>query len=311
MNSAGAGMIGAVVKGSLLTLALFLLYSTIPVLGAFAGLFVPFPCIFYSLKYGRLTGYAIVLLMTISLAVLNQNSLIPYLFISATCSLALPEFLVRGKGSTKALFLSVGLNACLAAGLTIVAVTLLNINIDEQMRRLIHETMSQVGETYRQSGFSGKELQGLQDGLNLLEKSFVRLYPSFILIMFGVIAGVNLVLLKRLSGSLGKEISFDSFSQYRNPDSLVWLLILAGFTLLIDSSTVLTNIALNVLFLLYFLYFVQGVAICCWIAKKKRYPRVLQILFYVLLAVQPLLTAIVAVFGLADLWACFRSQKIH
>ena len=310
MNSAGSGMFGAIVKGSLLTFALFLLYSTIPFLGAFAGVFVPFPCVYYSLKYGRLAGYAIVLLLTISLALLNQSSLLPYFFISASCSLALPEFLVRGKGSAKALFLTVGLNACFAAGLTIIAVTFLNINIDDQMRRMIHEAMSQVGETYRQGGFSGKELQGLQDGLRLLEKFFVRLYPSIILIMFGVIAGLNLVLLKRLSVTLDKEISFDSFSQYRNPDALVWLLILAGFTLLID-STLLTNVALNALFVLYFLYFVQGVAICAWIAKKKRFPRVLQIVFYVLLAVQPLLTAIVAVFGLADLWACFRSQKIQ
>ena len=310
MNSAGSGMIGAIVKGSLLTFALFLLYSTIPFLGAFAGVFVPFPSVYYTLKYGRLTGYAIVLLLTISLAMLNQNSLLPYFLISASCSLALPEFLVRGKGGTKALFLTVGLNACFAAGLTIISVTFLNINIDEQMRRMIHEAMSQVGETYRQGGFSGKELQGLQDGLMLLEKFFVRLYPSIILIMFGVIVGLNLVLLKRLSVSLGKEIFFGSFSQYRNPDSLVWLLILAGFSLLID-STLLTNVALNTLFVLYFLYFVQGLAICSWVAEKKRFPKVLQIVFYVLLAVQPLLTAIVAVFGLADLWACFRSQKIH
>jgi len=308
MNSAGSGTFGAIVKGSLLTFALFLLYSTIPFLGAFAGVLVPFPCIYYSLKYGRVTGYAIVLLLIISLAVLNQYSLLPYLILSGISSLALPEFLLRGKGSTQALFLTVGLNICFAAGLAIAAVTLLNVNIDDQVRRIIHDAMSQVGETYRQSGISGKDLQGLEDGLRLLEKSFVRLYPSFVVIIFGVIVGLNLVLLKRVSASLRKEISFDTFLQYRNSDFLVWLLILSGFCLILDSSA-LTNIALNILFLLYFLYFVQGLAICGWIAKKKNLPRVLQVVFYVILAVQPLLTTIVAVLGLADLWACFRTQK--
>ena len=166
-------------------MALFLLYSTIPLLGAFAGVFVPFPCIYYSLKYGRVTGYAIVLLMTIFLAVLNQYSLLPYLILGGISSLVLPEFLMRGKGSTQALFLTVGLNACLAAGLTVVAVTLLNINVDAQVRSIIHEAMIQVGETYRQSGISGKELQALEDGLKLFEKSFVKLYPSFVVIFFG------------------------------------------------------------------------------------------------------------------------------
>jgi len=89
----------------------------------------------------------------------------------------------------------------------------------------------------------------------------------------------------------------------------VWLLIIAGFTLL-AAVPVLSRIALNILFLLYFLYFIQGMALWSWLAKRKNYPRVLQIVFYVVLAVQPLLTAIVAVFGLADLWADFRSRKI-
>lgn len=308
MNSAGYGMIGAVVKGSLLTLALFLLYSTIPLLGALVGVFVPFPCIYYSLKCGRVTGYAIVLIMAISLAVLNQYSLLPYLLLGGICSLALPEFLSRGKGSTQALFLTVGLNACFAAGLIIVAVTILNIDVDTQVRRIIHEAMIQVGETYRQSGISGKELQTLENGLRLFENAFGKLYPSFVIILFWVIARINLVLLKKISFSLGKDISFDSFTQYRNPDSLVWLLILAGFTLLVDNP-VLTNIAQNVLFFLYFLYLVQGLALCKWISEKKKFPKALQVVFYVLLAVQPLLTAIVAVFGLTDLWASFRIQK--
>lgn len=308
MNSAWYGMIGAVVKGSILTLGLFLLYSTIPLLGAFAGILVPFPCIYYSLKYGRVTGYAIVLMMVLFLAVLNQYNLLPYLVLGGFCSLALPEFLGQGKGSTQALFISVGLNACFAAGLTLAAIMLFNVDVDAQVRRIIHEAMIQVGETYRQSGISGKELQALEDGLKFFENSFVRLYPSFAIILFWAIAGINVVLLKKVSVSIGKEISFDSFTQYRNPDSLVWLLILAGFTLLVDNP-VLSNIALNVLFLLYFLYLVQGLAICGWIAKKKNFPRALQVVFYVLLAVQPLLTALVAVFGLTDLWASFRMQK--
>lgn len=310
MNSVGYGMIGAVVKGSLLTFALFLLYSTVPFFGAFAGIVVPFPCIYYTLKYSRAVGYAMVLLMVLLLAFLNQNSLLPYLVLAGTCSLALPEFLVRGRGATRSLFLTVALNTSLVAGLTVIAVVLFNFNIDEQLRSIIQAAISQVGETYRQSGLSGKELQSLNEGLKLLERSFVTLYPSLVPILFGVVGGLNLLLLKKVSASLGKNILFEKFSEYRNTEALVWLLIIAGFALLVDIP-VLTRIALNILFLLYFLYFVQGLAICSWFAKRKNISRVLQIVFYVVLTVQPLLTAIVAVFGLADLWAGFRSRKIN
>jgi uncharacterized protein YybS (DUF2232 family) len=308
MNSAGYGAIGAVVKGSMLTLALFFLFSTIPFLGAFAGVFIPFPCIYYSLKHSRVTGYAIVLLLIVFLAILDQGSLLVYLIISVPCSIALPELLARGKGTTQTLFITVGLNAFLAAGLTSIAVVLLHSNVDEQIRSMLHETLYQVGETYRSSGLSGKELAGLKDGLQLIEKALARLYPSFVLILFGITAGFNLVLLKRLSASLGKNITFGSFYQYRNPEYLVWLLILAGFSLLADSA-LLSDIAVNTLFFLYFLYFVQGLAISSWYVRKVKFPRVLQVVFYVVMALQPLLTAIVAVFGLADLWADFRTQK--
>lgn len=308
-NSAASGLIGAVVKGSLLTFALFLLYSSVPLLGAFAGVFVPLPCIYYSLKYGRVAGSAIVLLMSLVLAFLNQNSLLPYFVLAGMCSLALPEFLARGWGATRSLFLTVGLNTCFVAGITAVVVVLFAVDIDDHVRRIIQEAIAQVGETYRQSGLSGKELEGLNEGLKLLESSFVMLYPSFMVIFFGVVAGLNLLLLKKVSASLGKNVLFEDFSQYRNADALVWLLIIAGFALL-AGIPVLSRFTLNILLLLYFLYFVQGLAICSWFAKQKSVSRVLQVVFYVLLAVQPLLTAIVAVFGLADLWAGFRSRKI-
>ncbi len=308
MNSAGYGMIGAVVKGTLLTMALFLLYRTIPILGAFAGIFIPLPCVYYSLKYPRVTGYAIVLLLVLLLSLLDTSSVLQYLMLSVTCSLFLPEFLGRGKGSFRALFYTVGLNAVLVVGLTILAVVLFNVDVDGHMRKTIHDAMSQAGEAYRQSGLSGQELQGLEDGLRMTEKFFVRIYPSFLLIFLAVLVGSNIIMLQRLSGLLGKEISFDTFSRYRNPDFLVWLVIVAGFTLLTD-STVLTSIALNVLVVLYCLYFVQGLAVGNWFAKKLKISRVLRVIFYALMALQPLLTVVVALIGLSDLWADYRAPK--
>jgi uncharacterized protein YybS (DUF2232 family) len=308
MNSAGYGMIGAVVKGSLLTIALFLIYSTVPFLGAFAGIFVPLPCVYYFLKYSRVTGYAIVLLMFLFLFLLDTSSVLQYLILCVTCSLFLPDFLVRGKGSIRALFYTVGLNAVLVACLATLAIVLFGVDLDGHMRKTINDAMSQVGEAYRQSGLSGQELQVLEDGLRVTEKFIVRIYPSFLLIFLGILVGSNIIMLQRMSSLLGKDISFDTFSRYRNPDFLVWLLIVAGFTLLAD-GTVLANIALNVLVVLYCLYFVQGVAVSIWFAKKLKISRVLQVIFYALLALQPLLTVLVAIIGLSDLWIDYRAPK--
>ncbi|HOP41677.1 MAG TPA: DUF2232 domain-containing protein [Geobacteraceae bacterium] len=309
MEKSGYGMTGAILKGSLLTFGLFLVYSTIPFLGGFAGIFVPFPCVYYSLKYRRVTGLAIVLLVVSALALLEPSGMLQYLVLGVTCSLVLPELLARGTGGARSIGITVGLNALLVAALMILAVTLFAVDLDGQVRGTIHDAIRQVGETYRQAGFSGKELKGLEDSLKFVEQSLVRIYPSLVLLFLGIIAGSNLLILRRFSDSLGRHMEFGAFSRYRNPDGLVWMLIIAGFALL-TAYIPLKDTALNVVVIVYALYFIQGLALFCWFTEKMKMSRLTRAIFYALLALQPVLTSVVAIFGLVDLWVDFRTPKI-
>lgn len=308
MDRSGHEVIWAIVKGTVLTFGLFLLYSTIPFLGGFAGLFVPFPCVYYSLKYTRVTGLAIVLLMTVVLGLLDPFGMLQYFVVAATCSLFLPELLARGIDGSRVVGITVGLNAMLVVVLMSLAVTLFAADIDGQVRVVIHNAVSDVGKTYQQAGFSGKELQGLEDSLQFVEQSLVRVYPSLVLIFFGMVAGANLLMLRRVSATLRWNVNFGSFSRYRTPEALVWVLILSGFALLVNSS-VLKNIALNCLVIVYALYFIHGLALFCWVAAKMKMSRITKTIFYALLALQPILTSVVTFFGLVDLWVDFRAPK--
>lgn len=308
MDTSGREAIGAILKGTLLTFGLFFLYSTVPFLGGFAGVFVPFPCMYYSLKCTRVTGFAIVLLMIVSLGLLDPAGMLQYIVLAATCSLFLPELLARGIDGFRAVGITVGLNAMLVVVMMFLAVTFLSVDIDGQIRAAIHDTVREVGKTYQQAGFSGEELKGLEDSLRLVEQSLVRVYSSLVLIFFGVVAGANLLMLRRVSNSLGRDVNFGSFTRYRTPEALVWVLILSGFALLAANS-ILKNIALNVLVVVYVLYFIQGLALFCWFAAKMKMTRITRAIFYALLAVQPVLSSVVALFGLADLWVDFRTPK--
>lgn len=301
-------MPGAVLKGSALTFALYFLSTALPVIGLPAGVLLPFPCIYYSIKFGRKAGYVIVALMLSVLAVVDRSGMLLYLLQSVTCSLLLPEFLLRGKTGSRAILYSVAITAAIIALFAVIYAYFFTADIDGQVGKVLHAAISQMGETYRQSGMSGDDQKVLGGALAETEAIFVKIYPALILISLGIGSVCNLLLLRRLSGSLGKELSLGRFSDYRNPDLLVWLLILPGFALLAENDIV-SRAAMNIMAVTIFLYLVQGTAIVTWFSRKLAIPRFVTILFYALLLLQPIFTAAVAAFGLFDLWADFRAPK--
>lgn len=289
-------------------MTLYLLFTALPVIGLPAGVLLPFPCIYYSIKFGRQAGYAIVALMLFLLAVLDRAGLILYLLQSVPCSLLLPEFLLRGKAGARSILYSVAINAGIIALFAALSMLFLDGDLDAEIGKVLRASLNQASEMYRQSGVAGDDLKVLDLALTQTQELIQKFYPALSLILLGIGAGFNLLLLRRLSGSLGKELSLGSFSGYRNSDFLVWLFILPGFALLTENAIV-DRIAMNIMAVTVFLYLVQGAAIVTWFSRKLSIPRFVMMLFYVLLLFQPIFAAAVAAFGLFDLWADFRAPK--
>src|SRR6185369_14864352 len=107
------------------------------------------------------------------------------------------------------------------------------------------------------------------------------------------IAGLNLLVLARLAARLNRPLPIGDFIKFRNPDHLIWVVIIAGFALLLKSADV-TTAALNVLIVTLSLYALQGLAIITHLFRRFAVPRFVRVIFYVLLALQPYLTVMVA-----------------
>ncbi|HEY6007680.1 MAG TPA: DUF2232 domain-containing protein, partial [Geobacteraceae bacterium] len=111
MKFPATGSMPDIIKGSVATLALFLAYVALPLVGIVAVLFAPLPAAFYALKSGPRSGVAIVL---VSVAVLALTSDLMtagfYLLQSAVISLSLPLFLLRGVGGARAIVSTVAIN---------------------------------------------------------------------------------------------------------------------------------------------------------------------------------------------------------
>ena len=162
-------------------------------------------------------------------------------------------------------------------------------------------------QIYRDTGFSDSQLQNMQqiiDGLaGFIGKSFYGLYLASIL----VVQTFCLLLLQRLKGNW-YQISGTPFASWRLPSGLIWVLIAAGFTLLVPVEAV-SLIGRNLLVVLLPLYFLQGMAVVNSFLQKKPYPPLVKGLIYLLLLILNPLPIIITCAGVFDLWIDFRRPR--
>jgi uncharacterized protein YybS (DUF2232 family) len=309
MNFPDKGTLLDTIKGGISTLALFLAYISLPLVGMLPGLFAPLPGMYYTVKSGKAVGIAVVLITAAVLAIIADSSaLLLYLVQSGLTSLALPHFLARGYGAARAISYSVAVSlACIllfAAAFWLVR----GVDLHGEILKGINYSISQTASLYEKSGLTGEDLQALQQGMKQAGVLIGRVYPALVLVSIGAIAGLNLLVLARLAARLNRPLPIGDFRKFRNPEHLIWVVIVAGFALLLKSVDV-TTAALNVLIVTLSLYFLQGLAIITHLFDRFAVPRFVRVIFYVLLALQPYLTVAVAALGIFDLWGNFRTPK--
>lgn len=299
-----------IVKGCIATAALFIAYLELPVIGMLAGAVVPLPALLYDLKRGKWSGLAIVLVSAlIFMLIAGPAGALLYVLQAGIFSLALPRFLTMGGGPARALASAV---AVTVAVITVAAIgygITRGVTVEGQVAESLQSSISQAIQLYEKSGVSGTDLDELREGMEQAAKSLAQLYPSLFVVGIAMAGGLNLLLLQRFERRVGLAVPGGSFGKYRNPDHLVWLPICAGFALLVSHDAV-TTIALNVLVLTGFLYFIQGMAIIIHLFDRHAVPAFLRYLLYFLLFVQAYLVVAVALFGLLDLWGNFRRPRI-
>jgi uncharacterized protein YybS (DUF2232 family) len=299
---------GEIVLGSALTVALYMLSIWVPVVGFITGALVPFPCIYFRLKSGRTVGLAIIALTLGVLFISGIPDLIFFFLQYVAISALLPEFLVRGKGAGSSVHYSVLIAVICLLLSALYYWHFFSVNFDKYVAGQIHSVINALGGIYQDSSFTRDEVEQLLNGLHQTEKVLVKIYPALLIICYYVMAGLNVLLLRKTCRSFESTIGISRFSAYRNPDLIVWVFIIAGFALMLDIGYV-ERIALIVIVITVFLYAIQGIAILVSYCERSNNARFMKILLAVTLIILPYLSLIVAGVGLFDMWVDFRSIK--
>jgi uncharacterized protein YybS (DUF2232 family) len=305
------GSLVDLLAGSVATLALFLAYVMFPLVGMLPGILAPFPAMFYSLKRGTVIGSAIVLVTTVVLVILGDfAAILLYLLQCGVISLALPAFLSSSRGGARSIAYAVAIDLSVILLMAGVCGATQGGDIHAQVLKGIQSSISQTSALYDRAGIKGEDLKALQQGMAEAGTLIGRIYPALVVISLVLIAGINLLILKKTATRLPVPLPVGEFVGFKNPEQLVWVLIIAGFALLVPNRF-LTTTALNVLVVTLALYFVQGMAIISQFYTRFTVPKFARYLFYLVLALQPYLAIMVAMLGIFDLWGNFRAPKSH
>lgn len=306
------GIILDIVKGVCLSLVIFIAYLQVPLMGMVAGVVAPLPVLYYQLKWGRwiVGASAVVAIALVLVPVGGLPVAVLYLLQAGLLSILLPHFLARGHSAGRALTLAVLIVAAVATVSVVGYGVAAGIDLDRQVAAAIKTNLDQTLALYKAKGASGEDLLSLKEALAQIGDLFGQIYPAMLLISLAAVAGINLLMLRRFREGLTVKLPETQFSSFRNPENLVWGLIVAGFALLIDNGVV-QAVALNVIVVVGFLYFMQGLAVVAHFFATYRVPVFFKFFFYVLLVLQAYLVLAVALLGLFDLWANFRRPRIR
>jgi len=299
----------AALLGVVGSFVLFAAYLAIPPLGIFSGVLAPFPAAYNRLVHGRLSALIVTLgTATAITALFGIFAGGLYLGMCGMIGLLMPELLLRGVSASRALFWTTTANLLIFCTGFIVYSTVSGINLQGLISAEISGSLKQAVTIYEKSGVTGEDLELIKHSMATAADLLQRLYPALVTALLIVIAGCNLVLIKKTTVKSAPLLVVGDFSTFRNPDLLVWVLITAGCSLLLPESQITTP-ALNILLVITLLYFFQGMAVISALISKHSVPAMVRILLYIMLIIQPYLLTLVAGIGLFDLWVDFRTPK--
>lgn len=310
MSLPGKELLLDAVKGGALTLALFLAYVTFPVLGLAAGFFAPLPSLYYYLKRGAATGFS-VFIITLAVLIVMGDSAVPLLYLLQTglIGLMLPFFYLQGKGSARAIAYAVGIDFLLIVILAVVYGFWTGTDLQGILLKGITSSTEQAITVYSKQGLPAEELEMFTQGVRQAGALIAKIFPALILVALGTFAALNMAVIFRIRAKWLPAIPEpEQFQSFRNPDLLVWVVIAAGFALLTPQADI-SRVALNILIVIGFIYFLQGLAVVLSFFQRIAVPSLARVIFWLALAFQPYLVLAIAFLGLFDIWGNFRSPK--
>lgn len=300
-----------IVSGIAITSLIFAISVYIPIIGFVCSLFIPLPILFYRSKLGRATGAIIPILTIIVIVTVLGGLSIDILFFVELLLLGfvLSELIERNLSIEKTMLYTCG--SVIFIG--IVGLFFYNNLSDKGFYALVAEYVSKnlilTLEIYENMGVSQESIHMISNSLENIEYVLIRIIPALVVASTLFVSWTNLLVAKPILKNHGFFYpSFGSLKHWKAPEFLVWGIIGCSLLLLLPERT-FRFFGLNGLLILLTIYFFQGIAIVSFYFEKKKFPRMLRVFLYSLIALQQVVLILIIGLGFFDMWLNFRKLE--
>ena len=297
-----------IVNGVLFTSLIFFISVFIPIIGFFGALVIPLPILFYRLKLGRTIGAFIPIISGLILFLLIGGISTDVLFFVELLVIGfiLGELIESNRSIEKTILYAAG--TVWISGLMglIIYSALSGDGIYAVVSEYVAKNLELTMVLYQNMGMSDENIELIDRLLVEIRPVIVQIIPAMVTASTLCVAWANLLIARPLLKS--RSLSYPDFgplNMWKAPEFLVWGVIGCGLALFLPSA-IINTIGMNGLLILMTVYFFQGIAIVSFYFEKKRFPRIVRLFLYTLIALQHLILLAVIGLGFFDMWINFR-----
>lgn len=182
-----------------------------------------------------------------------------------------------------------------------------HVNLYQEVLKEIDSGLITASQVYSQAPDIPLEVKAqLQPAFERIREITPQIFPSVLAVITFSTVWLNILLADWLLKKKGLS-GWKDMSLWRLPDPVVWVFISAGVLLFVPGP--MSVIGLNLMIIMVTLYFMQGFEVLNHLCLKWSVPNPIRLLIIFFLVIQAYGFVLLALLGLADIWADFRKPK--
>ncbi|MFH1489458.1 MAG: YybS family protein, partial [Pseudomonadota bacterium] len=262
----------------------------IPFIGPFFSLLTPLPFLYYATKLGLLQGLKVVAASVVIIGLIAKVAGAPQIIFLclefSLLGLIISEIYRRGQSFGFTVFYGTGLM------LLVGAVILSLISLSRGMGPLdlilgyFKNNLNEAIGIYENSDMDHEKITQLREYAKIFTYVISKIYPALVVVGTGLVVWLNVLISKPLfrMGKL-KYPEFGPLDRWRAPETMVWGVIAAGFSLFLSVAGV-KYLAINALIVMLVIYVFHGLSIVLFLLNKYRVPQWMRVGAYFLILFQ-------------------------
>ncbi|MFO7714948.1 YybS family protein [Desulfosarcina sp.] len=297
-----------IATGVMATLVIFSAALFMPVVGFLFSMFIPLPVLFYRAKLGRRNGVIVPLVAIAVMGLVFGGLTMDIFFFSGLMLLGFVMSEMFEKELSVEVTVAVACGIVLGTGLIgmLLYSMVASTGLTALVSTYVATNLALSLDLYKSIGIPQETIDAISGSLDQIQYVLVRILPSLAAASTLFVAWTNLIAARPIMERRGLYYpDFGRLNLWRAPEPLVWGVIACGLIILLPAKEI-RLIGVNGMLVLLTIYFIQGIAIVSFYFEKKKLPRIVRIVLYMMIAVQQLFLLVIICIGLFDMWFNFR-----